>query len=100
MDAANDAGIEKLRDGRKVEIRALRSEDRTGLLAAIVCAGEKSIFQRCFAFKRGFTENEIDFSVNVDFVNHVASEISGAGLCRRNGGARPDSRRLRARGHQ
>lgn len=66
MDAANDVVIENLRDGRKVEIRALRSEDR--LLAAIRRSGRKSIFQR----------EEIDFSVTVDFVNHVASEISGA----------------------
>jgi RimJ/RimL family protein N-acetyltransferase len=42
------------------------------LLAAIGRAGKQSIFQRFFAFKRGFTEKEIDFYVNVDFVNHVA----------------------------
>jgi GNAT superfamily N-acetyltransferase len=72
MDAANYSAIEELRDGRKVEIRALRPGDRTGLLAAIGRAGKQSIFQRFFAFKRGFTEKEIDFYVNVDFVNHVA----------------------------
>jgi RimJ/RimL family protein N-acetyltransferase len=72
MDAANYSAIEELRDGRKVEIRALRPGDRTDLLAAIGRAGKQSIFQRFFAFKRGFTEKEIDFYVNVDFVNHVA----------------------------
>jgi RimJ/RimL family protein N-acetyltransferase len=72
MDAANYSAIEELRDGRRVEIRALKPEDRTGLLAAIGRAGKQSIFQRFFAFKRGFTEKEIDFYVNVDFVNHVA----------------------------
>ena len=41
------------------------------MLAAIT-GGKQSIFQRFFAFKRGFTEKEIDFYVNVDFVNHVA----------------------------
>ena len=59
MDAANYSAIEELRDGRKVEIRALRPGDRTGLLAAIGRAGKQSIFQRFFAFKRGFTEKEI-----------------------------------------
>jgi RimJ/RimL family protein N-acetyltransferase len=72
MDAAIYSATDELRDGRKVEIRALRPEDRTDLLAAIGRAGKQSIFQRFFAFKRGFTEKEIDFYVNVDFVNHVA----------------------------
>ena len=30
------------------------------------------MFQRFLAFLRGFTEKEIDYFVNVDFVNHVA----------------------------
>jgi hypothetical protein len=68
MNAANYSATDELRDGRKVEIRALRPEDRTDLLAAIGRAGKQSIFQRFFAFKRGFTEEEIDFYVNVDFV--------------------------------
>jgi GNAT superfamily N-acetyltransferase len=72
MNAASYSAVESLRDGRSVEIRALRPEDRTGMLAAIGRAGKQSIFQRFFAFKHGFTEKEIDFFVNVDFVNHVA----------------------------
>jgi hypothetical protein len=58
--------------GAGPKIRSLRPEDRTGLLAAVGRAGKQSIFQRFFAFKRDFTEEEIDFYVNVDFVNHVA----------------------------
>jgi GNAT superfamily N-acetyltransferase len=63
---------EALRDGRVVEIRALRPEDRAGLLAAVGRTSEQSLYRRFFAFKRGFTEREIDFYVNVDFVSHVA----------------------------
>ena len=35
FDAANYSAIETLRDGRTVEIRALRSQDREGMHAAI-----------------------------------------------------------------
>ncbi|MCB8819420.1 GNAT family N-acetyltransferase [Microvirga rosea] len=61
-----------MRDGRTVEIRALRPEDRAGLLAAVGRTSDKSLYRRFFGFKRGFTDQEINFYVNVDFVNHVA----------------------------
>jgi ribosomal protein S18 acetylase RimI-like enzyme len=61
-----------LRDGRRVEIRALRPDDRLDLLAAVERASARSLYRRFFSFKRGFAEPEIDFFVNVDFVDHVA----------------------------
>jgi RimJ/RimL family protein N-acetyltransferase len=63
---------ETLRDGRRLEIRALRPEDRAGLLAAVGRTSDQSLYRRFFAFKRGFTDREVDFYVNVDFVSHVA----------------------------
>jgi GNAT superfamily N-acetyltransferase len=66
------SAAETLRNGRVVEIRALRPEDRAGLLAAVGRTSEQSLYRRFFGFKRGFTEREIDFYVNVDFVSHVA----------------------------
>jgi RimJ/RimL family protein N-acetyltransferase len=61
-----------VRGGHSVEIRALRPDDRAGLLAAVGRTSEQSLYRRFFAAKRGFTEREIDFYCNVDFVSHVA----------------------------
>jgi RimJ/RimL family protein N-acetyltransferase len=63
---------ETLRDGRRVLTRALGPEDRAGLIAAIERTGDRSRYRRFFGFKRGFSEQEIEFYVNVDQVNHVA----------------------------
>jgi GNAT superfamily N-acetyltransferase len=63
---------ETLRDGRTVEIRALRPEDRAGMLAAVGRTSQQSLYRRFFTFKRGFSDQEVDFYVNVDFVDHVA----------------------------
>jgi RimJ/RimL family protein N-acetyltransferase len=72
LEAAKYSAVEELRDGRRVEIRALRPGDRADLLAAVDHTGADSLFRRFFAPKRGFTEKEIDFFVNIDFVAHVA----------------------------
>jgi RimJ/RimL family protein N-acetyltransferase len=63
---------EKLRDGRSVEIRALRPDDEADMLAAIERTNAESLRRRFFVTKRGFSETEKAFFLNVDFVNHVA----------------------------
>jgi len=63
---------EKLSDGRKVEIRAQRPEDREALRAAIQRASPETLHHRFFAVKRAFSEQEAHFFVDIDFVNHVA----------------------------
>jgi GNAT superfamily N-acetyltransferase len=70
--ARGDAVREFLRDGRQVEIRALRPDDRAELLAAIGRVSAESLYRRFFGVKRNFTDKEIVFFLNVDFVNHVA----------------------------
>jgi GNAT superfamily N-acetyltransferase len=72
LQARDYTATETLRDGRKIEIRALRPEDRAGLLAAVGRTSDQSLYRRFFGFKRGFTDQEVDFYVNVDFVGHVA----------------------------
>ncbi len=72
VQARDYAATETLRDGRQIEIRALRPEDRAGMLAAVGRTSQQSLYKRFFTFKRGFTDREVDFYVNVDFVNHVA----------------------------
>jgi len=72
MTPANYSAREQLRDGRPVEIRALRPDDETDMLAAIDRTGAESLQRRFFVPKRGFSEKEKAFFMNVDFVNHVA----------------------------
>jgi GNAT superfamily N-acetyltransferase len=80
---ASYSAIEALRDGRRIEIRALRPGDRDGLLAAVERTGTQSLFRRFFAVRREFSEKELDFFLNIDFVNHVAlvavAEMDGRG---------------------
>jgi GNAT superfamily N-acetyltransferase len=64
--------VETLRDGRSVTIRALEPEDRSAMLSAVGRVSAQSLYRRFFGPKRGFTEKETDFFVNVDFVTHVA----------------------------
>jgi len=71
LDSAQYSAIETLRDGRRVEIRALAPDDRVDLLAAINRASSRSIYRRFFAARRGFSESEIAFFLNIDFVSHV-----------------------------
>jgi hypothetical protein len=72
LEAANYSAFETLRDGRRVEIRALRPNDRADLIAAIGRSSTQSLYRRFFAVKCSFTEPEIDYFLSVDFVNHVA----------------------------
>ena len=72
MNAADYSAVERLRDGRRVEIRALRPTDRDGLAASVRRTSEETRYRRFFAPKRSFSEKEIEFYLNVDFVSHVA----------------------------
>jgi GNAT superfamily N-acetyltransferase len=66
------SAIETLRDECRVEIRALRPDDRAALIAAVGRTSDRSLYRRFFGLKRSFTDQETAFFVNVDFVNHVA----------------------------
>jgi RimJ/RimL family protein N-acetyltransferase len=72
MTPAKYSVHEQLRDGRPVEIRALRSNDEADMLAAIDRTGAESLQRRFFVTKREFSEKEKAFFMNTDFVNHVA----------------------------
>ena len=66
------SAMEQLPNGAQVEIRALRPDDRAELIAVVDRASSQSLYRRFFGAKRSFTEKEIDFFLNVDFVSHVA----------------------------
>jgi GNAT superfamily N-acetyltransferase len=63
---------ETLRDGRPVEIRALKPADRDGLLGTLDRMSDESIHRRFFGPRRRFSDDEVAYYINVDFINHVA----------------------------
>lgn len=70
--AATYSVIERLRDGRKIEIRALTPADRDDMHTAVGRMSSQSMYRRFFGAKRYFSDKEIDYYLNVDFRNHVA----------------------------
>jgi GNAT superfamily N-acetyltransferase len=72
VELSRYAATETLRDGRPIEIRALRPDDRDALLGAIGRMSDRSIYRRFFSSKAHFTDREVAFYTDVDFVNHVA----------------------------
>lgn len=70
--AADYSAVEHLRDGRPIEIRALRPDDRAEMLAAVGRTSTQSLQRRFFVPKKGFSEQELAFFLNIDFENHVA----------------------------
>jgi GNAT superfamily N-acetyltransferase len=72
LEAAKYSAVELLRDGRRMEIRALRLDDQAELVAAVGRTSDQSLYRRFFGVKRDFSEKDIAFFVNVDFTNHVA----------------------------
>src|SRR5512145_1310583 len=72
LEAAKYEAVEALRDGRRFKVRALRPDDRGGLLSAVGRSSPQSLYRRFFSPRRGFTEEEIARFVNIDFVHQVA----------------------------
>lgn len=72
MSAVSFSAIETLRDGRRVQIRALSRGDQAELLAALGRSSAASLYRRFFAAKREFSDQEIEFFLNADFTNHIA----------------------------
>jgi RimJ/RimL family protein N-acetyltransferase len=72
LQADKYSAIETSRDGRRLEIRALRPDDRSDLIAAVARTSAESLRRRFFVPKNNFTDRETDFFLNVDFINHVA----------------------------
>jgi RimJ/RimL family protein N-acetyltransferase len=89
-ELADYAAVEHLRDGRPIEIRALRPDDGPGMLAAIGRTSTQSLRRRFFVPKKGFSEREMAFFLDIDFKNHVAlvAEIAEDGHPVIVGGAR------------
>jgi RimJ/RimL family protein N-acetyltransferase len=81
QERADYSAVEHLGDGRPIQIRALRPDDRAEMLAAIGRTSPQSLQRRFFAPKKGFSEREMAFFLNIDFKSHVAlvAQIDEAG---------------------
>jgi RimJ/RimL family protein N-acetyltransferase len=66
------SALEQLRNGRQIEVRALRPEDEANMLAAVGRTAAESLRRRFFVTRHGFSEKEKEFFMQIDFVNHVA----------------------------
>ena len=66
------SATEQMRDGRDVEIRALRPDDKDDMLAAVGRTGTQSLQRRFFVMKRHFSDKERAYFMDIDFKNHVA----------------------------
>ncbi len=70
-DAANYSAVARMHDGRPFTIRAQKPEDVADVLAAVARTSPQSLYRRFFGPKRHFSEAEIAYFMNADFVNHV-----------------------------
>jgi GNAT superfamily N-acetyltransferase len=70
MPGVDYFATEQLRERQTIEIRALRPDDRVEMLAAIGRTPNPCGVD--FFTKKGFTDREIDFFMNIDFDSHVA----------------------------
>ncbi len=66
------SATETLRNGQRIEIRALKPQDRDDLIAAVGRTSSESLYRRFFAVRRQFSETEESFYLNIDFASHVA----------------------------
>jgi len=90
VEASRYSAPDHLRDGRPVEIRALRPDDRADMLAAIERTSMKSLQRRFFVPRRSVSELEMAFFLDIDFESHVAlvAQINAAGRLAIVGGGR------------
>jgi RimJ/RimL family protein N-acetyltransferase len=75
LEVAKFSATHALRDGRQVEIRAIRHEDRAGFVEAVSRASVDSLRRRFFAVRRHFSEQELEFFSHVDFVSRGALTV-------------------------
>lgn len=72
IDARNYHVEEKLKDGSTLTIRAIRPEDKHMLQDEFRRLSPRSVYFRFFSHRDEFTEEELKYFTEVDFVRHVA----------------------------
>jgi GNAT superfamily N-acetyltransferase len=72
IDARNYHVEEKLKDGSTLTIRAIRPEDKRMLQEEFRRLSPRSVYFRFFSHRDEFSEEELKYFTEVDFVRHVA----------------------------
>jgi RimJ/RimL family protein N-acetyltransferase len=72
IDAKSYEVKETLRNGQFVTIRAIRPEDAALLREEVPEIDKHSLYLRFFETRNEFTDKELSYFTDVDFVNHVA----------------------------
>src|SRR4051812_42474165 len=60
MEARNYSAVESARDGRSVEIRALKPDNRSALASVVERSSKQSLYRRFFSVRRNFTDAQVD----------------------------------------
>jgi GNAT superfamily N-acetyltransferase len=71
-DIANYSVVERLRDGRPVTSRAIRSDDKGRMADALREVSPESLYRRTFSAKRDLGDDDLKQLTEVDFENVVA----------------------------
>jgi len=82
IDPRSYCAAEKLKDGTPVTVRAIRLDDREGILAAFRELDPESIYTRFFTYKNRLTDAELLQITNVDFdrvIGLVVTTPAGGG---------------------
>jgi GNAT superfamily N-acetyltransferase len=77
IDVRNYSAAETLKDGSPVTVRAIRAQDRQGVLDAFGKLDRDSVYTRFFSFKKGLTDAELDQLTDID-PGHVVALIATA----------------------
>ena len=72
MDVKDYCAVEKLKDGRNVVIRAVRSNDKDGFVSGYEELSGEAVYRRFFFHRSQFTEEELRTATEIDFVRVVA----------------------------
>lgn len=72
LDKLDFSVVETLRNGKKVEIRSQRAQDRGGLEVALERMSDESLYRRFFVARHQVSGKEAEYFLNIDFVKHVA----------------------------
>lgn len=72
MDARHYRASEALRDGTRVEIRAIRPDDKEGLREGFHHLSEQSVYRRFLSPKRDLYKKDLDYLTEIDYRRHVA----------------------------
>jgi RimJ/RimL family protein N-acetyltransferase len=76
MDARTFEATETLKNGVTVNIRAVRSSDKAGIVEAFALLDPESVYTRFFQHKPSLSNQELKAATEVDFENIVALVVT------------------------